>query len=149
MATTTLPIALTTDRLIEFLAGPGLGTIRTISMDEIGRDCYAAPSPTADDSCGATMLMMALQGQSAEDIRAYLHDSDEAVAWRNRPPDPQPQPPNPDPQPPGPMPDLGVSGWNFVAGGQPWTAKQCSDFNLFARFTRGENITSILAQRQR
>jgi len=85
---TTFPIEVTTTRLAEFLAGPSLGTIRTISVEEIGRDVYKDPSPTLDDAAGVIMLMMALEGQSAEDIRAWLHASDEAEAWRNRPPTP-------------------------------------------------------------
>src|SRR5215831_11019198 len=102
---TTFPIEVTVDRLIEFLAGPGYGTIRTISIEEIGRDCYVSPSPTGDDSCGAQTLLMALQGKTGEEIRAYLHDSEEAAAWRSRPP--EPPTPEPGPTPPdivGPVP---------------------------------------------
>ena len=85
---TTFPIEVTVERLIEFLAGPDLGTLRTISQQEIGRDVYAAPSPTAADSAGAQMLLMALEGKTGEDIRAWLYGSDEAAAWRHRPPEP-------------------------------------------------------------
>jgi len=98
---TTFPTDLTTERFIEFLAGPNLGTIRTISMEEIGRDVYLAPSPTADDAAGAIMLMMAFQGSTGEQIRAWLHDQPEAVAYRERPPEPEPAPePDPGPTPP-------------------------------------------------
>lgn len=87
---TTFPIDVTLDRLIEFLAGPGRGTIRSISLQEIGRDVFTDPSPTSDDSAGAQMLLMVLQGQTGEQVRDWLHTSDEAAAWRARPPAPAP-----------------------------------------------------------
>jgi hypothetical protein len=102
---TTFPIDVTPERLIEFLAGPGLGTIRTISEQEIGRDVYLDPSPTTDDSAGVTMLLMAFNGATAEDLRAYLHDSPEGEAWRTRPPGPELGPePEPPLQPESPQP---------------------------------------------
>src|SRR5262245_23869009 len=102
---TTFPIDITPDRLIEFLAGPGLGTIRTISVEEIGRDVYADPSPSTTDDAGAIMLLMALDGHTGEEIRAWLHASDEAEAFRTRPPDPAPITPEvPDVSPPMPAP---------------------------------------------
>ncbi|HMF96377.1 MAG TPA: hypothetical protein VKE96_18880 [Vicinamibacterales bacterium] len=82
---TTFPIDVTVERLIEFLSGPGLGTLRTIARDEIGRDVYLTPSPTTDDAIGAIMLLQALEGKTGDEIRASLHAQPEAVAFRSRP----------------------------------------------------------------
>lgn len=47
------------------------------------------------------------------------------------------------------LPRLIMRGQMFEqADGQPWTAIECSDFNLFARYQAGEQIDPILAQRQ-
>jgi hypothetical protein len=35
----------------------------------------------------------------------------------------------------------------MLADGRPWTAIQCSDFNLFARFQSGQKVNPLLAQR--
>src|SRR5258708_4591219 len=84
---TVLPIDLSLDRLLEFVA-----TIRAISHDEIGRDPFEAPSPNADDPAAVLMLMMAFHGRTGTDIPAWLHDQPEAVAWRSA--QPQPSPPS-------------------------------------------------------
>jgi len=102
---TTFPIAVTVERLIEFLSGPGLGTIRSLSEEEIGRDVFHDPSPTFDDSAGAQMLLMALEGKTGDELRAWLHNSAEAEAYRNRPPDT-----GPDPLPGGPCRPLFAEG---------------------------------------
>jgi len=157
---TTFPITVDVNRLIEFLAGPNYGTIRTISQEEIGRDCYVAPSPTGDDSCGAQMLLMALNGKTAEEIRAWLHESEEAAAWRNRPPEPQPpepQPPEPEPIPPqpepGPVPpanesgDLRVERPTICDPAGIWQWRGFTDFLLFYRFLVGVDLTPFLNER--
>jgi hypothetical protein len=47
------------------------------------------------------------------------------------------------------LPELRVRGAFFeLADGTYWTARQCSDFNLLARYLDGEDITPVLAQRQ-
>jgi len=106
---TTLPIDLTDERLIEFLSGPGLGTIRTIGVEEIGRDVYLAPSPTTADAVGVIMLRLALTGWTGDQIRAWLHDQPEAVAYREQPPTPTPTPP-PDGGETGPVEPLHADG---------------------------------------
>jgi hypothetical protein len=84
---TTFPIDVTVERLIEFLSG----SLRTIARDEIGRDVYLAPSPTAEDAAGAIILLQALQGKTGDEIRAFLHAQPEAVAFRSRPADSTPR----------------------------------------------------------
>jgi hypothetical protein len=131
-------ITITTDRLIEFLAGPGLGTIRTISMTEIGRDVYLAPSPTADDSAGVIMLQMALDGATGPQIQAWLHDQPEAIAYRTKPP-------APDGTESGP---LAVARPTIrTAEGQCWQWRGFTDFLLFYRFLCGVDITPFLDER--
>jgi len=59
--------------------------------------------------------------------------------------DPNPTPPIP---PSVTLPRLVVNGQMFAQeDGSPFTAIQCSDFNLFARFQAGENLTPVLSQR--
>lgn len=49
-----------------------------------------------------------------------------------------------------PLPRLVVNGHVFqLETGQPFTAIQCSDFNLFNRYQSGEDITPILQQRSK
>src|SRR5215510_585781 len=147
---TTFPIVVDVNRLIEFLAGPGYGTIRTISIEEIGRDCYVSPSPTGDDSCGAQMLLMALQGKTGEEIRAWLHDSEEAIAWRNRPPEPQPPIPGPEPPitPANESGDLRVVRPTIVdKTGACWQWRGFTDFLLLYRFLCGVDIEPFLTER--
>lgn len=141
---TTLPIDLTTDRLVEFLAGPGLGTIRTIAMEEIGRDPYAAPSPTTDDACGVIMLDMALRGQTGEDIRAWLHRQPEAIAYRLTPPEPEPPP----------VPDGTEAGVITIErptmrdeDGLCWQWRGFTDFLLFYRDLCGVDLTPFFDER--
>lgn len=45
------------------------------------------------------------------------------------------------------LPELVVNG-QFLSNGMPWTAIQCSDFNLLNRYQNGEDIRPILQQRQ-
>lgn len=53
------------------------------------------------------------------------------------------------PQPPlVTLPELAVNGQFLSAGATRWTAIQCSDFNLFARYLSWEDIRPILEQRQ-
>ena len=80
---TVFPTDVTTDRLIEFM-----GTIRAICGEEIGRDPYLNPSPTADDSVGTLMLLDAMNGKTGAELQAWLHEQPEAVAYRTTPPAP-------------------------------------------------------------
>ncbi len=60
-----------------------------------------------------------------------------------------PTPVPPDPDLPVSLPELIVRGHCFqTADGVPWTAIQCSDFNLLNRWQHGENILPVLAQRR-
>lgn len=53
------------------------------------------------------------------------------------------------PAPPTPsLPDLTIEGQFFRSGGAPWTAIECSDFNLLNRWQHGEEIRPILEQRR-
>lgn len=138
---TTFPIDVTSERLIEFLSGPGLGTIRTIAEQEIGRDPFVEPSPTADDSCGVTMLLMALNGATGEDLRAWLHDSQEAIDYRTKPPEP-------------PKPVGTEAGAIYVERptmrdetGAVWQWRGFTDFLLFYRFLCGVDIQPFLDER--
>jgi hypothetical protein len=146
---TTFPIDVTIDRLIEFTSG--VGTIRIIGLEEIGRDVFLSPSPTVDDAAGAIMLQMALEGASAEDLRAWLHDQPEAIAWRTRPPDPIPIPPDPIP----PLPEPGEESgpleidrptWRDQ-NGDCWVWRGFTDFLLFYRYLTGVNIAPFLEER--
>jgi len=85
MPSTTFPIAVTTDRLVEF---HGLADI--LCSEELGR----LPSHTTDDPVAEIIELMALQGQTGDQIRAWLHDTPEAIAHREKPPVP-PLPPVP------------------------------------------------------
>src|SRR5262245_29760774 len=138
---TTFPIDVTVERLIEFLAGPGLGTIRTISLEEIGRDVFLDPSPTVMDSAGAIMLLMALEGGTADDIRAWLHATPEAEAWRARPPEPEPTPGQ----------ERGPISIDRPAmrddDGDCWQWRGFTDFLLFYRFLCGVDIAPFLEER--
>ena len=136
---TEFPIDVTIERLIEFLAGPGYGTIRSISIDEIGRDVFKEPSPTEQDSAGAQMLMMALQGKTGEEIREWLHNSDEAIAYRTKPPIPE------------------VAGESGVLTVQRptirddknhcWQWRGFSDFLLFYRYLNNVDIEPYIVER--
>lgn len=47
------------------------------------------------------------------------------------------------------LPELRINGAFFEQdGGIPWTAIQCSDFGLLARYTNGDDISAVLAQRR-
>jgi len=65
---------------------------------------------------------------------------------------PEPTPPDPVP-PPVALPELEIRGHCFQQasvpghGPVPWTAIQCSDFNLLNRWQHGEDISGVLAQR--
>jgi len=130
---TTFPIDVTVDRLIEFTGFAG--TIRQIGLAEIGRDVFAPPSPTPDDAVGAIMLQMALEGQTGAEIQAWLHDTAEAEAWRARPPDPEPVP-----EPPVPLPgdEIGEIVIDRPAMrddvGDCWQWRGFTDFLLFLRW---------------
>jgi len=69
-------IDVTVARLLEFR-----GTIDAICQQELGR----LPSHTEGDPVGEIMLLMALQGQTGEQLTAWLHDQPEAVAYRTKP----------------------------------------------------------------
>ena len=77
----TFPIDVTVERLVEFS-----GTIDAICRQEIGR----LPTHTAGDPVGEILLLMAMEGQTGEQLTAWLHDQPEAVAFRSRPPRPAP-----------------------------------------------------------
>lgn len=82
---TTLPIAVTVDRLIEFH-----GLADALCLQELGR----LPTHTAGDPVAEIILLQALQGQTGEQIQAWLHDQPEAIAYRTKPvPPPLPDPP--------------------------------------------------------
>jgi hypothetical protein len=83
---TVFPIDVTVDRLVEFLAPDG--TINSICLSEIGR----LPTHTKGDPVGEILLLMALRGADGAALRSWLHDSDEAIAFRERPTDPVPTP---------------------------------------------------------
>src|SRR5215468_8650198 len=143
MTQTVLPIEVTVDRLIEFLAGAGLGTIRTISQEELGRDVFAAPSPTSADAAGAIMLQMALEGQTGDQIRAWLHDQPEAIKYRLDQLRPEP-----------PVPDGSESGPLTVARpairddtGACWQWRGFTDFLLFYRWLCVIDIQPFLDER--
>jgi hypothetical protein len=141
---TTFPIEVTVDRLIEFLAGPGLGTIRTICDQEIGRDPFTDPSPTSEDAVGAIMLQMALEGKTGEELRDWLHWQPEAIAFRFTPPEP-PQPVAPDGLESGPLhverPTIRDD------KGACWQWRGFTDFLLFYRYLTGVNIQPFLDER--
>lgn len=76
---TTFPIDITSARLVEFW-----GTINAICLQEIGR----VGSHTADDAVFEIMELMAFEGQTGEQLTAWLHDQPEAIAYRAQPPIP-------------------------------------------------------------
>jgi hypothetical protein len=72
---TTFPITVTVDRLIEFY-----GLADALCLEELGR----LPSHALADPVGEIIRLRALQGQTGEQIRAWLHAEPEAVAFRSR-----------------------------------------------------------------
>lgn len=141
---TTFPIDVTVDRLIEFNA-----TIRTIGEEELGRDVYLWPSPASSDACGAIMLQMALQGSTGEDLRAWLHDQPEAVAYRRQ----QIKDEIIDNLPPRPV-DGTEAGAIAVdrpimvdQDGAIWQWKGFTDFLLLYRYLTGVDIQPYLTER--
>lgn len=81
---TTFPIDVTTDRLVEFH-----GLADALCQLELGR----LPGHTIADSVGEIIELMALNGQTGDQIQSWLHDQPEAIAHRALPP---PVPPLPD-----------------------------------------------------
>jgi hypothetical protein len=73
---TTFPIDVTVDRLVEFA-----GTIDAICLQEIGR----RPTHTPGDPVGEILQLMALHGRTGEELVAWLHEQPEAVAFRTKP----------------------------------------------------------------
>lgn len=76
---TTFPTDITVERLLEFW-----GTINAICLQEIGR----VGSHTGGDPVFEIMELMAFEGQTGEQLTAWLHDQPEAVAYREKPPIP-------------------------------------------------------------
>lgn len=71
---THFPVDVTVERLVEFR-----GTINAICIEEIGRlPTWGAPA----DPVGEIMELMAFQGQTGEQLRAWLRESAEARAYR-------------------------------------------------------------------
>src|SRR4051812_19592998 len=81
---TTFPVDVTTDRLVEFD-----GTINAICLQEIGR-IPSTGNPA--DSVREIMLLMAMQGQTGEQLQAWLHDQPKAIPYGTKP-TPPPIPP--------------------------------------------------------
>jgi hypothetical protein len=73
---TRFPIAVTVDRLVEFH-----GLADALCQQELGR----LPSHASRDPVGEIIELMALRGQTGEQIQAWLHQQPEAVAHRSRP----------------------------------------------------------------
>ena len=94
---TTFPIEVTVDRLIEFI-GRG-GTIDAICLAEIGR----VPTHTKGDPVGEIMLLMAREGADGPTLQTWLHDQGEAVEFR-KPKPVRKAAPLPTPTPRGPLP---------------------------------------------
>src|SRR5256885_15640527 len=76
----------TTDLLITWIQ-----TVRQLGKEELGRDLFEDPSPNSDDPAGALLLQFCFREHlpdgtvtSADSLRAWLHGSDEAAAFRNR-----------------------------------------------------------------
>jgi len=70
---TTFPITVTVDRLVEFhdLAD-------ALCLAELGR----LPTHNAGDPVAEIIKLKALQGETGQQIQAWLHDQPEAVAHR-------------------------------------------------------------------
>jgi hypothetical protein len=140
---TTFPIDVTVERLIEFLSGPGRGTLRSLSVQELGRDVYRDPSPTVDDAAGAILLLQALEGKTGEELRAWLHASDEAAAFRASGSEGS----EGNPTTPGDTPSVHVEGLKFVTErGEQWWMAFVSSFRLYERYLRGEDIQPVLRE---
>jgi hypothetical protein len=73
---TTFPIDVTVDRLVEFH-----GLADALCHVELGR----LPSHTPGDPVAEIICLQALQGQTGEQIQAWLHAQPEAVAYRTKP----------------------------------------------------------------
>jgi hypothetical protein len=72
---TTFPIVVTAARLIEFYE-----LADALCLEELGR----MPTHTATDSVAEVIKLRALQGQTGPEIRAWLREQPEAVAFRAR-----------------------------------------------------------------
>jgi len=141
---TTFPTDVTTDRLIEFV-----GTIRAICADEIGRDPYLAPSPTSADAVGAIMLLDAMNGKTGEELRAWLHASEEAEQYRRQQVKDELIDRLPDPTPIGmEAGPLAVQRPAIVdEDGACWQWRGFTDFLLFYRYLTGVDIAPFLDER--
>jgi hypothetical protein len=71
-------------------------TIEALCLEELGR----AASWTGEDLVAGILLQMAIEGQTGEGLRAWLHDQPEAIAHRTAPP----VPPRPGPIARAPLP---------------------------------------------
>jgi hypothetical protein len=76
---TTFPVNVTVDRLIEFY-----GLANALCLAELGR----LPTHKAGDPVAEVIELKAMQGETGQQIQAWLHDQPEAVAHRARPPVP-------------------------------------------------------------
>lgn len=74
---TQFPIDVTVDRLVEFH-----GLADALCVAELGR----YPTHTVGDPVAEIIEMMALRGQTGEQIQAWLHEQPEAIAHRTKPP---------------------------------------------------------------
>lgn len=73
------------EHLVEYFAAT-----RAICVSEIGRDPFDGRAFDVRDSVGGICLWLFLNGQNEAQVRQWLHDQAEAVAYRNRPPAPPP-----------------------------------------------------------
>jgi hypothetical protein len=72
---TTFPIVVTATRLIEFYE-----LADALCLEELGR----LPTHTAADPVAEIIKLRALQGQTGTEIRAWLREQPESVAFRAR-----------------------------------------------------------------
>jgi len=81
---TTIPVDLTVENIQMFL-----GTIVAVVQEEFGR---TPDFRNPNDSVAAVLMMMALQGKTVDDMRAYLRAQPEWHLPKPKPPEPAPKP---------------------------------------------------------
>jgi hypothetical protein len=106
------------------------GTITAIYQQELGRD----PEPSGM----VAWLNACRDGITGDQMRQMIHASPEAVAYRDRP---QP-PPTPS------LPDLSVSGIDFVANGERVVLKGTDQFLALRMMLDGQDLTPLIQESQ-
>src|SRR5262249_58229201 len=128
----TIAVNPTVDNLQMFL-----GTIMAVCSSDLGR---VPDFQNPNDSIGAVMLNMALNGKTGDDLRAFVRQTPEWHARHDRP-DPPPTPITPPPTPvtgPEIRGRLHVDGPRLFDNAGPWRWKIVTAFDALRPMIRNE-----------